>query len=91
MNKIPFQKLKDLDFNVTMEDNFSNPAIKEIHSEDREHSLSYLPKDQINWAGDFGDPDCWGWAILDNEDGYIVDDKHYHDDIYNQILLFLLV
>ena len=81
ITKAPAEKLKAMGFVVTEEDNYVHPPIKEIISENGEYTLSYLPKAEKDWAGLGGMPDDWGWGILNNEEGYLIEEKNYQDNL----------
>ena len=71
--------LRVLGHNVILGKNSANPAIDEITTIDEAWTLSYLPYEEKDWSG-LENEDNWGWGILNNEDGYLVDEKSYKND-----------
>ena len=64
-----YKYIKDLGYEVQIESNFYNPKIKEIRSEN--YILSYLPEEEKDWNTPGIDAE-WGWAITNDNDGYMV-------------------
>jgi len=80
--------LNQIGYEVTLNSNFSNPKIDEIISE-KGWTLSYLPEKEKNWAG--LNNDGWGWGITNDEDGYLVNEKSYKDDLIDAMTDFMVV
>ena len=74
--------------NCFLDDNSSNPTIKEIRTDSDVWMLSYLPYKERNWAG-LDNEEGWGWGILNEEDGYLLDEKSYHNDTETAIDKFV--
>jgi hypothetical protein len=79
--------LRAMGYNVVLDKNNCNTEIDEIHihadddTGDIAWTLSYLPYDERNWAGIGNDGDDeWGWGILNQVDGYLVDEKNFQND-----------
>ena|SRR6056297_1819640 len=88
-NKIT-NEIKEKGFEVTLGQNSANPNITEIVS-DKGYTLSYLPECEKNWLNIKTNEDDldWGWGILNDEDGYLVNDKSYFDDTKKALEKFI--
>ena len=84
-----YEDLKSKGFDVNFDVNFSNNKILEIQGPNGDFVLSYLPHEEINWCGNFGEEDMWGWGILNQIDGYLVDDKSYQDNSKEAVIKFI--
>jgi len=82
-----FKYLKSLGYDIRLESNFMNPNIKEIGTLDGKYILSYLPEKEKDWSGDFGNN--WGWGILNQEDGYLLGEKSFGNNL-NEVLPYFI-